>query len=489
MKDGNEMSETGILAYGAYVPRRRLQRAAIHAANKWFAPGLGGLAKGERAVANWDEDSVTMAVEAARDCLTGVDRATVAGLTLASTTLPFADRLNAGIVKEALTLADATRATDATGSLRAGTGALLAALDGAHTQLCIAADLRKARPASEGELMQGDGATALLVGRGELIARVVATHSVTVDFVDHFRRTGVDFDYGWESRWIRDEGYTRLLGGAIRDALAQAGIAADGIDHAVIPVSVRGVAAGLAKKLGIRAEAVADPLQSIVGDTGTAHPLLMLVDTLERAAPGQRILLVGFGQGVDVLVLETTQALARLPARRGLRGHLAERQEDGNYQRFLFHRGLLDLERGMRAELDQKQPGSTLYRQRKAVLGLVGGRCTKTGTVQFPRTAVGVNPNDRTVGSQEDYPLADRLARIVTFTADSLSYSPDPPTYYGTVDFEGGGRLVAVFAEVSAADVEVGRPMRMVFRINAVDEQRDFIKYFWKAVPASEGGQ
>lgn len=467
------MNETGILAYGAYVPKRRLQRATIHAANKWFAPGLGGLAKGERAVANWDEDAVTMAVEAARDCLTGVDRAQVQGLTLASTTLPFADRLNAGIVKEALALADASRAADATGSLRAGTGALLAALESDRTRLCIASDLRKARPASEGELMQGDGAAALLVGRGDIIARVIATHSVTIDFVNHYRATGADFDYGWEARWIRDEGYTKLLGGALRDALAQAAIDPATIDHALIPISARSVAAGLAKKLGIRAEAVADTLQANLGDTGTAHPLLMLAAVLEKAAPGHRILLAGFGQGVDVLVLETTDALARLPARRGVAGH--ERQEDGNYQRFLFHRGLLDLERGMRAELDQKQPGSTLYRHRKAVLGLIGGRCSETGTVQYPRA-----------GAQEDYPLADRLARVVTYTADNLGYSPDPPTWYGTVDFEGGGRLVTVFAEVDT--VEVGQPMRMVFRINAFDEARGFTKYFWKATPA-QGAQ
>ncbi|MDG2533880.1 3-oxoacyl-[acyl-carrier-protein] synthase III C-terminal domain-containing protein [Sphingomonas sp. HITSZ_GF] len=483
------MSETGILAFGAYIPRRRLQRAAIHAANKWFAPGLGGLAKGERAVANWDEDAVTMAVEAARDCLTGIDRCAVQTLSLASTTLPFADRLNAGIVKEALTLADTTRAADAGGSLRAGTSALLAALEGRQTQLCIASDLRKARPASEAELTQGDGAAALLIGQGEVIATVVTTHSVTVDFVDHYRASGADFDYGWENRWIRDEGYTGLLGGAIRDALKQSGVVPETIDHAVIPISARGVAAGLAKKIGVRAEAVADTLQAGLGDTGTAHPLLMLAAVLEKAEPGQRILLAGFGQGADVLVLETTAALARLPRRRGVGGHLAARAEDHNYQRFLFHRGLLDLERGMRAELDQKQPGSTLYRHRKAVLGLVGGRCTKSGTVQFPRTDIGVNPNDRALGTQEDYPLADRPARIVTYTADSLSFSPDPPTYYGTIDFEGGGRLVAIFAEVGAEDVEVGRPMRMVFRINAHDEQRGFIKYFWKATPAVEGEQ
>lgn len=483
------MTETGILAFGAYIPKRRLQRAAIHAVNRWFAPGLGALAKGTRAVANWDEDVVTMAVEAARDCLVGIDRASIEAITLASTTLPFADRLNAGIVKEALTLADPIRAADASGSLRAGTSALLAACEGKQRRLCIASDLRKARPASESEMLHGDAAAALLIGEGAVIARLIATHSITVDFVDHYRSAGADFDYGWESRWIRDEGYTKLLGGALADALAAAGIAPETIDHVVIPVSARGVAARLAKKLGIRADAVVDTLQAEVGDAGTAHPLLMLAATLEKAAPGERILVAGFGQGVDVLLFEATEALARLPARRGVRGHLAAGQEDSNYQRFLFHRGLLDLDRGMRAELDQKQPGSTLYRQRKAVLGLVGARCTKTGTVQFPRSAIGVNSNDRTVGIQEDYPLADRLARIVTYTADSLSFSPDPPTYYGTIDFDGGGRLVAIFAEVSAADVEVGRPMRMVFRIAAVDAQRAFTKYFWKAVPAGEGAQ
>src|SRR3546814_5335185 len=98
---------SGILSIGAYVPLMRLQRAAVYEANKWFAPGLRGLARGERAIANWDEDVVTMAVEAARDCLVGQDAADVSTLLLASTSAPFADRQNAGIVKEALTLPDA----------------------------------------------------------------------------------------------------------------------------------------------------------------------------------------------------------------------------------------------------------------------------------------------------------------------------------------------------------------------------------------------
>jgi hydroxymethylglutaryl-CoA synthase len=477
------MSETGILAFGAYIPRRRLQRAAIYAANRWFAPGLGGLAKGERATANWDEDSITLAVEAARDCLTGMDRASVEAVTLASTTLPFADRLNAGVVKEALNLSDDSAAADATGSMRAGTTALIDALQGSRTRLVAAADLRKTRAASEGELNYGDAGAAILVGPGEPIARLVHAQSQTVDFVDQFRGSDQPYDYGWETRWIRDEGYTKLLGGTIAAALKGAGLEGGAIHHAVIPITAKGVAEGLAKKAGIAAEAVLDPLGAAVGDSGAAHPLLLLCAALERARPGERILVTGFGQGADVLIFETADALARLAPRKGVAGHLADRQEDSNYMRFLFHRGVLDVERGMRAEMDQKQPGTTLYRNRKAVLGLVGGRDVKTGTVQFPKSDIGVNPNDRSTGPMEDYPLAEKRARIVTYTADSLTFSPDPPTYYGTIDFEGGGRLVAEFAEVTAEDVEVGAEMRMVFRIKAFDDNRHFVKYFWKAAP------
>jgi 3-hydroxy-3-methylglutaryl CoA synthase len=397
--------------------------------------------------------------------------------------LPFADRQNAGVVKEALNLPDAVTALDVTGSQRAATSALLQALGGSRTQLLTAADRRKARVASEGELIQGDAAAALLVGQGEPVARLIGSHSVTLDFIDHYRATGADFDYGGEARWIRDEGYARIMGGAIRDALAQFGIEGSTVTHAVFPVSVKGVPESLAKRAGIGPDALADTLQANVGDAGAAHPLLMLAATLEKAKPGETILLASFGQGVDVLLFETTDALMRLPARRGVAGHLAIRQEDANYMRFLFHRDLIKVEKGPRAEMDQKQQGTTLYRNRKAVLGLVGGRCTKTGTVQFPRSQVSVNPNDRAQGTQEDYPLSDRRAKIVTFTADALTYSPDPPSFYGTIDFEGGGRMIAEFAEVTADEVEVGREMRMVFRVKAVDEIRDFTRYFWKAVP------
>ena len=70
----------GILAFGAYIPWRRLPRKAIAETHGWFNPALKGQAKGERAFCNWDEDPVTMAVEAARDALAGRDRGTIGAL-------------------------------------------------------------------------------------------------------------------------------------------------------------------------------------------------------------------------------------------------------------------------------------------------------------------------------------------------------------------------------------------------------------------------
>ena len=84
----------GITAYGAYIPRARLSKNAIAEANAWFDAGLNLLAKGERSICNWDEDSITMAVEAATDCLTALDKRSLSALYMASTTFPFLDRQN-----------------------------------------------------------------------------------------------------------------------------------------------------------------------------------------------------------------------------------------------------------------------------------------------------------------------------------------------------------------------------------------------------------
>ena len=153
----------------------------------------------------------------------------------------------------------------------------------------------------------GDGAAALLCGTENVIAKLVGHHSVSMDFVDHFRGDETDFDYGWEERWIRDEGYSKIVPPAIKAALAACKLKGSDITHFIMPSLMPAVPKQMAKICGIGDGAVRDLLGANLGDTGAAHALVMLVDALETAKAGDKIMVVAFGQGVDTLVFEVTR--------------------------------------------------------------------------------------------------------------------------------------------------------------------------------------
>ena len=477
----------GLTAYGGYVPRLRLSRRAAVTANAWFNPGLRALAKGERSMCNWDEDSLTMAVEAARDCLAGGLPAKPEAIYLASTTLPFADRSCAGVLATALNLGEELATLDLTTSQRAGTSALISALawvsGGGGTALLVAGERRRTKAAGPQELLYGDGAAALAVGSEGVIADYLGSHQIAVDFVDHYRGQSETFDYHWEERWVRDEGYLKIVPRALAGLLEKTGVAPAEVDHFVMPCVIRGVPGRIADRAGLRREAVRDTLAAGMGESGAAHALVMLAHTLEEAKPGETILVVGWGQGCDALMFRTTEAIGDFAPRLGIGGHLARRREETNYQKFLAFNNLVTSDGGLRSEGDKQTALSTLYRKRSMVLGLVGGKCRVCGTAQFPKSNICVNPNCGALHSQDDFPFADRPAKILTWTADNLTYTADPPAHYGMIEFLEGGRLLADFTDVDPGAVAVDMPMRMMFRVKEHDPQRGFRKYFWKAAP------
>jgi hydroxymethylglutaryl-CoA synthase len=473
---------TGIVAFGAYIPRRRLQRKAIAETHGWFNPGLAGLAKGERAMANWDEDAVTMAVEAARDALTGRSRAGIASLRVASTTFPFVDRLHAGLVCDALDLGADVHTVDVAASQRAGTSALFDALSAADGGLVVASENRRTKAASPMEMASGDGAAALLTGSTGVLATLLAKASMSADFVDHFRSMDNTFDYQWEERWVRDAGYLQIVPPVIARCLAAANVKPGDVTTFILPSTIRGVAQAVAKAAKIADTAVADTLAAVCGDTGVAHPLVMLVAAFEKAKAGDKILVVGFGQGADALLFEVTDEMAKRPKALGVAGHLARRKAETAYGRFLAFNDLIELERGMRSETDKATPLSSMWRNRKTVTSFKGGKCSKCGTLQFPKSNICVNPNCNALHTQEDHPFAEQTGRINSFTSDRLTYSPDPPAMYGMIQFEEGGRTMMDFTDMDESDLEVGKPMRMMFRIKDIDSTRGFRRYFWKAM-------
>lgn len=474
----NESSAFGLLATTRYAPRLRLERGEVFAQHRWMAPGLKAHADGRRAMANWDEDCVTMAVEAGRSLLAAAPVRDHVEMTLASTTLPFADRLNAGIVASALDLPPETIVRDVASSARAALTELAAAMRSptpAMTRLVVAAERRLARPGSTQELIFGDGAAAACVGTGRPIATLVAECSVHADFVDHFRQAGEVYDYGWEERWIRDEGYLKIVADAIVRCLTDASIEADRIAHFAMPAPMLRINKAVARRVGIAMSALV-PTDDNVGDLGAAQPLAMLDIALRAALPGALVLLVAFGSGCNVVLLRRSDVPCpgEVPA---------AGKPETSYLKYLSFTGQLPLEWGMRAEMDNRSVLSAAWRDRARVARFEGGLCEHCDTVQFPRSRLCVNPECKAQDTQKAVSFVDRRAHVLSHTSDFLGYTPAPPFQFGHIDFEGGGRVLMEFTDTDREELRVGLPVRMVFRIKDLDRLRGFRRYFWKATP------
>ncbi len=478
----------GIVSYGGHIPKLRLNRMSIFQTMGWFAPAIVMVAQGERSFCNWDEDSITMAVAAGRDCLTDMDKSAVDAIFLCSTTLPFQDRSNAGVVKTALNLKDNMLAQDMTSCLKAGTTGLITALStigrgDVKQALVVASDKRETKAAYFYEMWFGDGAAALMVGHENVIAEFKGSYSVSYDFVDHYRGERSKYDYMWEERWLRDEGYSKIIPEAVKGLFNKLSISMDDVDKFVFPCFFKAEHKKIASALGAGPEKVADNLHEVCGETGTAHPLVMFVQALEQSSPGDRILLAGFGQGCDALYFQVTENIKNMASRKGINGSLADKRPTDNYAKFLKFRDLIQTEMGIRAEVPMQTAMTVVWRKRKMLLGMVGGKCTKCGTPQFPKMDICVNPDCKALRSQEDYEFADIPATVKSFTGDLLAVSLDPPAIYGMVQFEGGGRFMADFTDCELSDVRVGQPVTLSFRKRYTDRERGFSGYFWKATP------
>ena len=478
------MSGLGIVDAAAYVPAMRLGRDAVFAANSWANPSLKRLAIGSRSMCNWDEDSLTMGVEAARRCLDGRSRDELGRLYFASTTPPFADRQCATVIGEALNLSEQLAAVDLGNSRNAGMQALCEARRGDGQALVIAADARRAKPASVQELQYGHGSAALVLGREGAIAEVVSEYRLTRDFVDQFRGGREDFDYRWEERWIRDRGFREIIPGLLQGVLKKAGVAPGQLARLVLPAAPPRVIATMAEALGLPPEAVQDDRLGDVGDTGAPHPLLLMVDALAESRPGDLVLVIGFAQGGIALLLKATEALPQWQQRNALRLALSPPRPENAYTKYLSFNGLLPMDFGMRAEADAKTQLSAFDRHRAELTGFAGGRCPACRTAQFPRSARCVNPDCNAECEQEVVLLADEPGTVTSFTQDWLAYTPHPPLQYGLASTESGARVLMEFTECPLAQMQVGLRLRFVFRIHAIDSRRGYRRYFWKGAPA-----
>jgi 3-hydroxy-3-methylglutaryl CoA synthase len=478
----------GIGSFGGYVPRYRLNRMIIFGSMGWLNPVIITNARGEKAVANFDEDSITMAVAAGMDCLRGVDRQSIDAVYFATTTAPYRERQNANIVAGALGARDEIRSADFTGSLKSGTSALLSALEfvgynGGKAVVC-AADCRLGKMASTQEMVFGDAGAAVMVSDSEVIAEYKGSFSVSHDFVDHLRGANTKYDRMWEERWIRDVGYQQFIPQAVQGLCAKYGVSPADFDRIIYPCYYGGARKNINKALQVEQEKVQDDMLATVGDSGSAHPLLMLAAALETAKPGEKILLVSYGSGCDALWFEVTENITKMQDGRGVSRWLARRADLDNYQKYLVWRGMAPAETGIRGETDKETRWSLVWREHKAILGLWGSKCRKCGTQQYPPQRLCINPDCQALDEMDPVYLADKGGTVFTYTGDMLAASVNPPAIYGNVNFNGGGRTLMDFTDCTVEDLSVGMPVEFSFRIKFYDPKRDITNYFWKAVPA-----
>jgi hydroxymethylglutaryl-CoA synthase len=482
----------GIRSYGGYVPRYRLNKMIIFGSMGWLNPANIMNAQGEKAVANFDEDSVTMASAAAADAVRGFDRSEIGGVYFATTTSSYRERLCANLIAGSLATSESIRTGDFTGGLKSGTTALIAALDAAaagsaNNIVVTAADSRLGKMASVQELMFGDAAGAMLVGTDDVIAEFKGAFSTGHDFVDHVRGADTKFDRQWEERWIRDVGYAQFIPEAINGLCEKTGVAPGDFAKIIYPCYFGGARKSINKKMGFEPEKVQDNMQAIIGDTGSAQALLMLAKALEDAQPGDKLMLVSYGSGCDALYFEVTDAIKKLAPRRGVSGYLARRADLDNYQKYLVWRGMVPEELGLRSEEQKWTRWSLMWRSHRAMLALQGSRCKGCGEPQFPPQRICVNPKCGAVDDSEPVVLSDKGGKVFSFTSDMLAATINPPAIYGTIDFNGGGRYVFDLTDCTIDDLAVGSPVEFSFRVKHRDNMHDITNYFWKAVPAVEG--
>src|SRR5207247_1607542 len=214
------------VAAAAYVPRYRLPRELI--AREWGGQSAGG----EKAVANHDEDSLTLAVSAALALEGQGERADA--VFVATTASPYREKQGAATIATVLDLPSATRTADFADTLRAGTSALLAGLDtlagGARRVLVAAGECRLGEPDSHLEQSCGDAGAAVLLGGGAARAEVIATHSIADEFLGTWRTREQEFPKSFPGAFEGRYGYGRVLGEAVKGLLARAG-AARGADR------------------------------------------------------------------------------------------------------------------------------------------------------------------------------------------------------------------------------------------------------------------
>ena len=468
----------GIRSYGAYIPLYRLERSEIQKA--WRSPFP---VPGEKAVANFDEDSMTMAFAAGWDCLRGIDRQEIDGVFFASVSPPYKEKQSSTTIAGAMGLRRDILAIDFAGSLRASTIAVRAAIDAvkagsAKNILVTAADLRLTGANSLNEMFFGDGAGAVLISNNAVAAEYLGGYTVSEDFFDQWKSDKDTFVRTAEERFIREGGYTRIVPEAMNGALDLCGLKVQDIAKLACYTDDPRHLMSAQKIMKFDPAQVQDTLFMSVGNAGNAVPLMVLTSALEDSRAGDNVMVCGYGDGCDSLIFKVNDQIEKVRDRGGIKKHLESKRLMANYQQYILWRGLMYMEPPSRPERPTLSL-TALWRDQKWGLALNGCKCLNCGTPQYPVQRVCQVCG--TVDKYEPYCFADKKGKLTSFSNDNLAITEVPPVTVCIVDFEGGGRVSCNMTDREPEETTFGQDVEMTFRwtqyVGGVHG------YWWKCKP------
>jgi hydroxymethylglutaryl-CoA synthase len=310
----------GIITYGTYIPRFRIKVEEI--ARVWGANAddiKGGLGVYEKSVPDVDEDTITIAVEAARNALfrRSVDREAIGAIYVGSESHPYAVKPSACTVGEAIGATPNMTAADYEFACKAGTAAVQTCMGMVKSDMikygvAIGADVSQGAPGDALEYTAAAGGAAFVIGNDDPIAVINHTCSFTTDTPDFWRREGQPFPrHG--GRFTGEPGYFKHVQGAARMMLSQMGTKPSDYTYAVFHQPNAKFPERVAGMLGFSRDQVRPGLVvPRLGNTYSGSSLIGLAATLDIAKPGDRIFVTSFGSGAgsDAFDIEVTDAIA-----------------------------------------------------------------------------------------------------------------------------------------------------------------------------------
>lgn len=339
--------EVGIEGYGAYIPRYRIDNISI--AKQWGRDSRK-LPLPEKSMPGADEDTITMAIEAARGALArgGILASDLRALWVGTESKPYAVKPSSTVVAEALGATPIISAADFEFACKAGSEALQAAFAYVGSGMCehamaIGMDTAQSRPGDELEFTAAAGGAALLVGRGaRALAVLERSLSYVTDTPDFFRRAHSHYpEHG--RRFTGAPAYFHHVREAASRLLAELGAAPADFRYVVFHQPTPRFPREVAKALGFGEAQIAPGLVcDRIGNTYAGSSLLALAATLDVAAPGDRILCVSYGSGAgsDAFALRVTDRIAGRRDRAPLvADYLRRREPVQDYATYLRYTG------------------------------------------------------------------------------------------------------------------------------------------------------